>query len=224
MNKKLLTVILALTIGAASLITGCAKEETQNTPFIKGERNGVLNHGYSISETSTDRPYEIKRSDEVIMDQNEALEYLEDCVALPDSDMRFVLSDTSDDDPGAYMWYGFYIYKNGICIYDNMFTVIAFTDGTICEGREEILSCNTFTDPDDMISPDEALDIYMKESGDDRDFGFSFSHIYLYQQKTNECVLAYMYRYESNNILESYTLLLDAVTGARVGGWPDAIS
>ena len=229
MNKKLLTVLLVFVISASSVITGCGHKETgeidtQDVPVVRGEKNGVLNHGHSISETSSDRPFEIRRSDDVIMDQNEAQKYLEESVILPDSDMRFALAETSDNDPGAYMWYGFYIFKNNICISNNEFTVIAFTDGTICEGRQEVLSCTTFVDPDDMIGPDAALDIYKKESGDSRDFSFCFNRNYEYQQNTNECILTYMYRYDNGNPSESYTLLLNAVTGAKVGYWADEIS
>ena len=224
MIRKTLAVFMACALAAGSLITGCDRQQTESEPIVKGEISGVLNHGHSITETSDDRPYEIRRSDDVIMDQFEALAYLEDTVSLPDKDMRFMLDETSNDDPGAYLWYRFHIYKNDVCIITEDFDVIAFTDGTICEGRTDVLSCKTFADPGNMIGPDAALDIYMKESGDDRDFGYCFNHNYHYLIKNNECILTYMYRYDTGHPEKNYTLLLDAITGERVGGWPDEIS
>ena len=215
--------ILSIFLIIGLLITGCARDETMNSPIVTGEHNGVINHGHSITETANNRPHEIRRSDEVIMDQNEALKFLEDTTSLPDSDMRFMLGETSDDDPGAYLWYRFYIYKNDICIMNKGFDVIAFTDGTICEGRREVLSCRTFADPGDMMSPDEALKKYKQKSGDDRDFFYAFNQNYYYLSKSNECVLTYMYRYDCGKVLENYTLLINAITGEEFGGWPDAI-
>ncbi|SCW26520.1 hypothetical protein SAMN02910456_00097 [Ruminococcaceae bacterium YRB3002] len=224
MIKKTLMVLMACTLMAGALITGCDRQSTESQPVVKGEQNGVLNHGHSITETSDERPYEIRRSGDVIMDQFEAQEYLEDTVTLPDKDMRFMLDETSNDDPGAYLWYRFHIYKNDICIITEDFNVIAFTDGTICEGRTDVLTCNNFADPDNMIGPDAALEIYKQKSGDDRAFAYCFNHNYHYQVKNNECILTYMYRYDAGHVEENYTLLLDAITGERVGGWPDAIS
>ena len=122
------------------------------------------------------------------------------------------------------MWYGFYIYKNDICIFNNRFDVVAFTDGTICEGREEVLRCTTFADPADMISPDEALAIYKQTSGDSHDLNYTFNINYQYNRKANACILTYMYRHDDSRISENYTLLLDAVTSEMVGYRPDAIS
>ena len=224
MFKKTLAVFMACALVTGSLITGCDRQTTVSEPIVRGERNGVINHGHSIAETSDQRPYEICRSDDVILDQFEAQKYLEDSVSLPDRDMRFTLDETSDDDPGAYLWYRFHIYKDNVCIITEDFDVIAFTDGTICEGRTDVLTCDTFADPDDMLSPDAALDIYMQETGDDRDFGYCFNRNYHYMQKSNECILTYMYYYNAGDPEQNYTLLLDAITGELVGGWPDAIS
>ena len=224
MIKKTLAILTACALAAGSLITGCDRHQTESEPIVKGEQNGVINHGHSITETGDDRPYELRRSDDVIMDQFEAQKYLEDTVSLPDKDMRFMMGETSNDDPGAYMWYRFYIYKNNVCIITEAFDVIAFTDGTICEGRTDILSCKNFADPDNMIGPDAALDIYKQNSGDDRDFVYCFNHNYHYLIKNNECILAYMYRYDAGNPANNYTLLVDAITGERVGGWPDEIN
>ena len=229
MIKKSFAALMVCALAAGTLITGCGRQKTdrqitESQPVVKGEKNGVLNHGHSITETSVERPYEIRRSDDVIMDEYEAKQYLEDTVSLPDKDMRFMMDETSDNDPGAYMWYRFHIYKDNICIMTEDFDVIAFTDGTICEGRTDVLSCKTFADPDDMLSPDDILAAYKKESGDDRDFGYCFNRNYHYLVKNNECILTYMYRYDAGHEEENYTLLLDAITGERVGGWPDAIS
>ena len=250
-NKKLLAVWLSV-IMTGSLVSGCAgketahppietsdynsaiettdqsiienvENETWNPPIVTGDRNGVINHGYSIAVIENKLPHELRRSDEVVMDQNEALKFLEDTISLPDSDMRFMMGETSVDDPGAYMWYSFYIYKNNVCIIDEKFDVLAFTDGTICEGRRDVLSCDTFADPADMMTPDEALEKYKQESGDDRDFGYCFNHIYHYLSKSNECVLTYMYRYDCGKMTENYTLLINAITGEKFGGYPDAI-
>lgn len=224
MNNKLITVVLTGLLAITSLACGCSQDATDIQSTVKGMKNGVLNHGHSISETSTDRPNELRRTDDVIMDEVEALKYLEDTVTLPDSDMRFFMSETSDNDPGAYMWYGFDIYKDNICITNSRFTVVAFTDGTICEGRLEVLSCAVYADPDDMISPDEALDIYKKGSGDARDFLYCFDHNYIYRPKTNECILTYTYRYDCGRPLENTTLLLNAMTGEKEGIWTDAVT
>ncbi len=225
MKMRLIPVLLVCALGTGLMITGCSKQnETRGTTVVKGEQNGVLNHGHSIKETTDRRPTEIRRSGDVIMDQDEALKYLEDSVTLPDSDMRFVPGETSADDPGAYMWYGFYIYKDDICISNYRFDVIAFTDGTVCEGREEVLNCTSFADPDDTISPDEALAIYKQESGDSHDLYYAFNRNYQYNRKTNACILTYMYRYDNSRPGESYTLLLDAVTGEMVGYRPDEIT
>lgn len=223
MIKKTFAILMVCALAAGSLITGCDRKQTESKPIVRGEQNGVINHGHSITESADKRQYELKRSDDVIMDQFEAQKYLEDTVSLPDKDMRFMMDETSNDDPGAYMWYRFYIYKNDVCIVTEAFYVIAFTDGTICEGRTEILSCKNFADPDNMSSPDAALKIYKKDSGDDRNFVYCFNQNYHYQIKNNECILVYTYHYDAGIPGNNYTLLLDAKTGERVGGWPDEI-
>jgi len=234
MIKKTLMVLMACGLMAGTLITGCDRQTaesqttnrqtTESEPIVKGERDGVLNHGHSITETSDKRPHEIRRSDDVIMDQFEAQKYLEYSVSLPDKDMRFMLDETSDDDPGAYLWYRFHIYINDVCIITEDFDVVAFTDGTICEGRTDVLKCTTFADPGKMIGPDAALDLYKQKTGDDRTFSYCFNHNYRYMRKNNECILTYMYYYDAGNVEENYTLLLNAITGEMAGGWPDAIS
>jgi hypothetical protein len=63
-----------------------------------------FNHGHSISEAGTDREREIRRSDTVITDDNQALKYLEESITLPSPDLSFSLTETSEKDPGAYTW------------------------------------------------------------------------------------------------------------------------
>ena len=220
---KRLRVMMMCFLCAFLLVTGCDRQVTMEKPKVKGEKNGVVNHGHSIKEASGPRPDEIRRSDDLVMDQDEALKYLEDSVALPDSDMRFLFAESSDNDPGAYMWYGFYIYKDNICINNRRFDVIAFTDGTVCTGKEDVLSCGAFASPEDEIGPDEALERYKQSPGsaDHRDYHYAFNRNYNYQRMTNECILTYMYRYECGIPSENYTLILDAVSGEFMGRFPD---
>ena len=159
-NKCLRSIAVAL--AAAALFSGCnanntestssapARDTTETTEGSVTETTGTFNHGYSISQASTDRPYEIKRSDDVLTNKDQALEYLKTCVELPGKDFEFVLTDTSENDPGAYMWYEFTLSYKDFIVMNAEFTVITFTDGTVCEGRSPVLTC-TFADPTDVI-------------------------------------------------------------------------
>ena len=186
------------------------------------ETTGTFNHGYSISQASTDRPYEIKRSDDVLTNKDQALEYLNTCVELPGKDFKFVLTDTSENDPGAYMWYEFTLSYKEFIVMNAEFTVITFTDGTVCEGRSPVLTC-TFADPTDVIDKDEALKIYDGNYKDDREYKYLEKLYYFSGKGNNECPFVYKFKYDCGNDLENNTILINAKTGEMVGCWPDAI-
>lgn len=231
-NKCLRSIAVAL--AAAALLSGCnanntgstssapARDTTETTEGSVTETTGTINHGYSISQASTDRPYEIKRSDDVLTNKYQALEYLKTCVELPGKDFEFVLTDTSENDPGAYMWYEFTLSYKDFIVMNAEFTVITFTDGTICEGRSPVLTC-TFADPTDVIDKDEALKIYAGNYKDDREYKYLEKLYYFSGKGNNECPFVYKFKYDCGNDLENNTILINAKTGDMVGCWPDAI-
>lgn len=47
MFKKTLAVFMACALVTGSLITGCDRQTTVSEPIVRGERNGVINHGHS---------------------------------------------------------------------------------------------------------------------------------------------------------------------------------
>lgn len=226
---------IAIILAAAALLSGCNAKDTGSSSSMTSDNTsgsseeeqeteitGTFNHGHSITDASTDRPYEIKRSDDVLTNDFMALEYLTDCVELPGEDFEFVLTDTSENDLGAYMWYKFNVSYKGILVMNGEFTVITFTDGTICEGRSQVLTC-TFADPDDVIDRDEALRIYANENKDDRDYKY-IEDLYCFTGKGNtECKYVYKFKYDCGNLSKNNTILLNAKTGEMVGCWPDAI-
>ena len=231
-NKCLRSVAVAL--AAAALFSGCnanntgstssapARDTTETTEGSVTETTGTFNHGYSISQASTDRPYEIKRSDDVLTNKDQALEYLNTCVELPGKDFKFVLTDTSENDPGAYMWYEFTLRYKDFIVMNAEFTIITFTDGTVCEGRSPVLTC-TFADPTDVIDKDEALKIYAGNYKDDREYKYLEKLYYFSGKGNNECPFVYKFKYDCGNVLENNTILINAKTGEMVGCWPDAI-
>ena len=181
------------------------------------------NHGHSITETEDDRPREIRRSSSVIYNKDQAWGFLMDSVTLPYPNMNFQLIDTSDDDPGAYMWYEFRVYIGGIPVVNADFDVIAFIDGTICEGRSEILTAS-FESTENTQKPEEILELYQNAENDKTSYEYQ-DMCYLFMGNVNEHVkLTYRYRHESMNILEGSTIYLDAKTGERVGYYKDAIT
>ena len=226
---------IAIVLTAAALFSGCnAKDTVPSSSLTAGnitgsseeehetEITGTFNHGHSISDASADRPYEIKRSSDVLTNSHKALEYLKNCVELPGEELEFVLTDTSEDDPGAYMWYEFTLSYKGFLVMNGEFRVITFTDGTICEGRSEVLTC-TFADPDDVIDKDEALRIYANEYKDDREYKY-IEDLYCFTGKGNtECKFVYKYKYDCGNFFKNNTILLNAKTGEMIGCWPDAV-
>lgn len=231
-NKFLRSIAVAL--AAAALFSGCNANNTESTSSAPArdtaettegsvtETTGTFNHGYSISEASTDRPYEIKRSDDVLTNKDQALEYLKTCVELPGKDLEFVLTDTSENDPGAYMWYEFTLSYKDFIVMNAEFTVITFTDGAVCEGRSPVLTC-TFADPTDVIDKNEALKIYAGNYKDDREYKYLEKLYYFSGKGNNECPFVYKFKYDCGNDLENNTILINAKTGEMVGCWPDAI-
>ena len=226
---------IAIVLTAAALFSGCnAKDTVPSSSMTAGnttgsseeehetEITGTFNHGHSITEASGNRPYEIKRSDDVLTNKDQALEYLKTCVELPGKDFEFVLTDTSENDPGAYMWYEFTLSYKDFIVMNAEFMVITFTDGTICEGRSPVLTC-TFADPTDVIDKDEALKIYAGNYKDDREYKHLEKLYYFSGKGNNECPFAYKFKYDCGNDLENNTILINAKTGDMVGCWPDAI-
>ena len=240
MSKRIFALLMAAATLGGIMFSGCSlsngstrsdEKETKDTTSVSAASSdtdditgttGSFNHGHSISEASTDRPYEIKRSSDVLTNKDQALEYLENCVELPGQDFKFVLTDTSDNDPGAYMWYEFTVSYKDILIMNSEFTVVTFTDGTICEGRPELFTC-TFADPADVIDKDEALKIYAENAKDNRDYKY-LEDLYYFSGKGNiECKYVYKFKYDCGNLLKNNTILINAKTGEMVGCWPDAI-
>ena len=197
---------------------------TGSTPAVD-ENDPNFNHGYSISEVGTERrPDEIKRSkDVVIHDSTEAQEYLESCVPSDGSGFTYMLTDTSDDDPGAFMWYEFQLSYGGEIVENTDFTVIAFNDGTIVEGWPEYLTY-TVVDNSNALSPDDALQVYAAANGDTRPYVYKQSGYKCVSRKDSVVRYVYTYRYDCGQVLDNITLTLDAETGEMVGFAPDAIS
>ena len=188
------------------------------------ESDPDFNHGHSISETeSSERSREIMRSyDVVIHDSAEALEYLEGCVPSEGTGFTYELTDTSDDDPGAYMWYEFCLSYDDTVIDGTGFTVLAFTDGTIVEGFPEFLTY-TAADKSNALSAEDVLQLYMDERGDNRQYIYKGSGYICAGRNDNVFHYAYTYRYDCGHVLENITLVLDAETGEVLGYRPDAI-
>ncbi len=188
------------------------------------ENDPNFNHGYSISELGMERrPNEITRSkDVVIHDSTEALEYLESCVPSEGTGFTYELTDTSDDDPGAYMWYEFCLSYDDTVIDGTGFTVLAFTDGTIVEGFPEFLTY-TAADKSNALSAEDVLQLYMDERGDNRQYIYKGSGYICAGRNDNVFHYAYTYRYDCGHVLENITLVLDAETGEVLGYRPDAI-
>ena len=230
---------IAAVLAAATLFSGCnangnikssgsdSSETTQNTTESTTEESetettGTFNHGHSISEASSYRHDEINRSSDVLTNRYQAQEYLENCVELPGPDFKFVLTETSENDPGAYMWYEFTLSYKDILVMNGEFRVITFTDGTLCEGNPAVFTC-TFADPNDVISQDDALKIYAEEYQDDRDYKYLDSIYYASSKGNRECNIVYKYKYDCGKFDENQTILLNAKTGEMIGCWPDAI-
>ena len=188
------------------------------------ENDPNFNHGYSISELGTERrPNEITRSkDVVIHDSTEALEYLESCVPSDGTGFTYEITDTSDDDPGAFMWYEISLSYDGEIVENTEFTVLAFNDGTVVEGWPEYLNY-TVTDKSNAMSPEDALQTYAAAYGDTRPYVYKTSGYKCVSRKDTVFRYVYTYRYDCGQVLDNITLVLDAETGEMVGFAPDAI-
>ena len=181
-------------------------------------KGGVVNHGHSISEVlENPREREIRRSSDVVLTEEEAYKYLIASVTLQNMGLHFELTETSDKDPGAYMWYKFTVYRGDLKVENAEFFVLAFTDGTICEGRADFLQAS-FYDADDVITPNEAQKIFVK-ANPQYDVRMRFvEKCYLYSGKYQErCPVVYVYRYSKGRIL------VNAKTGDMIGLWKDQI-
>ena len=181
-----------------------------------------VNHGHSITERTEPDFNEMLRSDEVLYDGDEAYDFLMDNIIYPEREpYTFQLTDSSMNDPGAYLWYDFTPFYNNIPVVGAEFRVITFNDGTILEGYEGFFRIV----PDDLSNiktHDEILEIYNKQSNDANDYRF-FDEYYLYQKGGQSCPYVYVYRYDCGDVLRNTTLTLNAETGEMLGFRPDAI-
>ena len=189
--------------------------------YKKMEESPDFNHGHTISEAGTDRPREVDRSyDLIIHDEDEALAYLKDCLGSLDSKIDFVLTDTSENDPGAYMWYEFTPTYDSIKVNGAQFRVVAFTDGSLVEGRPEVFTAS-FSDRSSLLGSDEALKLFNEQYNDKREYKYQDEY-YIYGGG-DSVRYVYVYRFENGKVLENTTLGVDATTGDMVMYRPDAI-
>ena len=181
-----------------------------------------LNHGHSITEHSEHYPKEMLRSEEVLYDEDEAKDFLLDNILYPEREpYTFEMTDSSKNDPGAYLWYDFTVFYDGIPVEGAVFKVITFNDGTILEGDEGFFRIIP-EDRSNIKTPEEILEDYAKQYYDDRDYVYQTGYYY-YMKKSGECPYVYVYRYDCGKVLENITLTLNAKTGERLGFRPDAI-
>lgn len=181
-----------------------------------------MNNGHSITE-SGERVREITRTTDVKLSEDEALQLLNDSVTLQNSILEFrFLESTPKDDPGAYQWYKFCVYCDGIRVDGATFEVVCFYDGTIVEGRREILTC-TFQHDTSIVSETDALEAYREMTGDENSYDYKEMCYFFTGREKEECRLVYVFRHEDRDIFEACTLYIDAETGERVAIWHDAI-
>ena len=181
-----------------------------------------LNHGHSITEHSEAYPREILRSEEVLYDEEEAKDFLLDNILYPEREpYTFEMTDSSKNDPGAYLWYDFTVFYDGIPVVGSEFKVVTFNDGTILEGDEGFFRIIP-EDRSNIKTPEEILEDYAKQHSDDRDYVYQTGQYY-YMKKSAECPYVYVYRYDCGKVLENITLTLNAKTGELLGYRPDAI-
>jgi len=178
--------------------------------------SGKINHGYSIKVREEPDPREIRRTSDVILTELEAYDFVKDNINIREPGLDFILTDTSDDDPSAYMWYEFTATFNGIKVMNATFTVVAFTDGSILEGRSEFSEA-AFVDEDLIIPKEEALQKYRETSGDVRELRY-IEMCYLFTGRYIErCQMVYVYRYNKGSVL------INAMTGELAGAYSDYI-
>ena len=146
--------------------------------------------------------------------------YLKDCLGSLDSKIDFVLTDTSENDPGAYMWYEFTPTYDSVMVRGAEFRVIAFTDGSLVEGRTEVFAAS-FSDRSNLLGTDEALKLFNEQYNDKRKYKYQDEY-YIYGGG-DSVRYVYVYRFENGKALENTTLGVDASTGEMVMYRPDAI-
>lgn len=187
-----------------------------STTPTKGE-GGKINHGHAIPE-SRDRERDIRRTSDIILTEAEAYKLLTESITLQNEDLHFELTETSDNDPGAYMWYKFNVYRGDLKVINAEFFVLAFTDGAIVEGRADFTEC-AFYDTDGILSPKAALDKYREKNPKDTRKLVMVEKAYLYSGVYQErCPVIYVFRYSGGR------LLIDAHTGDMIGHWKDQIN
>ncbi len=240
MLKKGVVITLAFAIMGSVLLTGCVvaepdetetttSEETEST--TTSEETGswtaysktIVNHGHSISETVKKRPHEIRRSSTLIKNADQAAEYMKDSISFKTKGLTLVLTGTSEDDPGAFLWYQFTAFYNDIKIKNAEFYVITFIDGTICEGKSDIKTCS-FANPKDVLSQEDALHKYAQATLDYKDYKFVEMCYVFSGAKKEKCKLQYTYHYDGENPADNYTIFLDAATGDYIGLVPDELN
>lgn len=185
-----------------------------STTPTKGE-DGKINHGHSITERQG-REREISRTDKVFLTEADAYGYLCESLPLQSPDLSFRLTRTSDDDPGAYMWYEFTVFKGEYRVINATFNVVCFTDGTLIEGRKEFTTCTFYEG--EVLKPKEALARYRETKKDERKMRLiETGYLYMgrYQEK---CALVYVFRYDEGK------LYIDASNGELIGHRKDWIT
>ena len=197
--------------------------KTYTDPTYGNEVWNRTTYEHSIAAAGTDRPREIARTSDVIRSAGEAQKYLESCVSLPDRNTSFMFADaTPVSDEGAYQWYRFIVCYNDIPIYGSDLQVVTFYDGSLVEGRSEVMTCS-FDDSSKVMDKDEALSKFLSSSGSNKTYTYRNMY-YMYSGKYNEtCHLCYCYRYEGVSLTDGETLWLDAVTGELKYIQPDVI-
>ena len=178
---------------------------------------GVINHGHSIKEAGDYDNRLIRKTSDVILTEAEALKYLEDSITLQPEGLSFRLTDTSDKDPGAFMWYEFTVFRGNLKVMNSEFRVICFTDGTICEGRSWFTTC-AFYDRE-ILDSKTALEKYRESLTykDERNYGYAEKCYFFSGRQDERCPVIYIYRYKGGK------LLLDASNGKLIGLYKDWI-
>ena len=178
---------------------------------------GVINHGHSIKDAGDYDNRLIRRTSDVILTEAQALKYLEDSITLQPEGLSFRLTDTSDKDPGAFMWYEFTVFRGNLKVMNSEFRVICFTDGTICEGKSWFTTC-AFYDRE-ILDSKTALEKYRETLTyeDKRNYGFAEKCYFFSGRQDERCPVVYIYRYKGGR------LLLDASNGKMIGLYKDMI-
>lgn len=174
--------------------------------------DGKINHGHKVPQNrETERL--IRQTSDVILTEADAYKFMTESLKLQDESLHYELTETSDNDPGAFMWYKFTVYKGDFRVDNADFYVICFTDGTLCEGRADFTSC-AFYDIKDVIGPRKALEKFLETNKNSMftDKMTCTEICYMYSGRYQErCPIAYVYRYKGGKVM------INAITGELIG-------